>query len=105
MSAVMLKKNAVSDLQQLRGKKACFPVFDGYGKIKYYSNLKILVGYIFCKVLFQILVWNSFLLALKLENIVRYPNNETVKHFFKESCAILSSDKNVIMECDFDGKV
>lgn len=52
MSAVMLKKNAVSDLQQLRGKKACFPVFDGYGKIKYYSNLKILISYIFYNLLF-----------------------------------------------------
>lgn len=32
MSAVMLKKNVVDDLRHLRGKKACFPSFDGYGK-------------------------------------------------------------------------
>lgn len=36
----MLKKNVVSDLQQLRGKKACFPVFDGYGNLKN-NNLTI----------------------------------------------------------------
>lgn len=34
MSAVMLTKNVVSDLRQLRGKKACFPLYDGYGKTK-----------------------------------------------------------------------
>lgn len=34
MSAVMLTKNVVADLQQLRGKKACFPIFDGYGMTK-----------------------------------------------------------------------
>lgn len=37
MSAVMLKKNVVGDLQQLRGKKACFPIFDGYGMTTNYS--------------------------------------------------------------------
>jgi len=31
MSAVMLTKNAVDNLEQLREKKACFPMFDGYG--------------------------------------------------------------------------
>lgn len=30
----MLTKNVVNDLQDLRGKKACFPIFDGYGKTK-----------------------------------------------------------------------
>lgn len=34
MSAVMLKKNAAGDLEQLRDKKACFPLYDGYGKTK-----------------------------------------------------------------------
>lgn len=66
MSAVMLKKNAVSDLRQLRGKKACFPVFDGYGKIKYYSNLKILISYIFYKYLTFI---SNFSLEFILTNI------------------------------------
>lgn len=39
MSAVMLKKNAVHDFRQLRGKKACFPTFDGYGNKIYQSYL------------------------------------------------------------------
>jgi len=30
----MLTKNVVGDLQQLKGKKACFPLYDGYGKTK-----------------------------------------------------------------------
>lgn len=30
----MLTKNVVGDLPQLRGTKACFPLFDGYGKKK-----------------------------------------------------------------------
>lgn len=77
MSAVMLTKNVVGDLQQLKGKKACFPLYDGY-------------------------VWNSFLITLKLENIELFPNNDTMKNFFKESCAILSSNQNAITECDFD---
>ncbi|XP_060834228.1 transferrin-like isoform X1 [Rhopalosiphum padi] len=77
MSAVMLTKNVAGDLQQLKGKKACFPSYDGY-------------------------VWNSFLITLKLENIELFPNNNTIKNFFKESCAILSSNQNVIAECDFD---
>ncbi|VVC35460.1 Hypothetical protein CINCED_3A020998 [Cinara cedri] len=77
MSAVMLKKNAVSDIQELRGKIACFPIFDGYA-------------------------WNSFLLTLKLQNIDLFPNNKTIERFFKKSCAILSSDQSSIPECDFD---
>lgn len=32
----MLKKKVVSDFQQLRGKKACFPLFDGYGNKIYH---------------------------------------------------------------------
>lgn len=35
----MLSKNIVNDLQELRGKKACFPIFDGYGKSKNHLNL------------------------------------------------------------------
>lgn len=38
MSAVMLKKNVVDDIRHLRGKKACFPLFDGYGKTKVSIN-------------------------------------------------------------------
>jgi len=34
MSAVMLRKNIAGNLKQLRDKKACFPLYDGYGKIK-----------------------------------------------------------------------
>lgn len=38
-SAVMFKKNAVNNIQQLRDKTACFPIFDGFGKMKNYFNL------------------------------------------------------------------
>lgn len=51
------------------------------------------------------IVWNALLLTMKLENIESSPNNGTIKHFFKQSCAILSSDKNAIPECEFDGEV
>lgn len=34
MSAVMLRKNIAGDLQQLKDKKACFPLYDGYGITK-----------------------------------------------------------------------
>lgn len=107
MSAVMLKKNAVDDLRHLRGKKACFPLFDGYGEINYtYFSFQTLRNTCFNNYqLCNILVWNSFLLTLKLENIEMHPNNETVKNFFEQSCAILSSDQNSIKECDFDGKI
>lgn len=54
MSAVMLTKNVVGDLQQLKGKKACFPLYDGYGKTKkiikllfkqYYFLIKMYTSY------------------------------------------------------------
>lgn len=48
-------------------------------------------------------MWNSFLLTLKLENIEVSINNQTIKNFFGESCAVSSSDQNAIAECDFDG--
>jgi len=39
----MLTKNVVGDLQQLKGKKACIPLYDGYG------NTKLFKQYIFFK--------------------------------------------------------
>lgn len=30
----MLANNVVDDIERLRGKKACFPLFDGYGKCR-----------------------------------------------------------------------
>lgn len=107
MSAVMLAKHVVDDIEQLRGKKACFPLFDGYGNIENYLNLRAISLSTKINQNVCCLVWNSFLSTLKLENIERTPTNGTIKSFFgdKNICAILSSDQNSIPECDFDGKV
>ncbi|XP_050421210.1 transferrin-like [Adelges cooleyi] len=77
VSAVMLKKKAVKSLEQLRGKIGCFPLFDGF-------------------------VWNSFLITSKLEKLDLSPNNSTIKHFFSNSCAIISSDQNAVPSCQYD---
>ncbi|XP_050544987.1 transferrin-like isoform X2 [Daktulosphaira vitifoliae] len=77
VSAVMLKKKFVKHFEQLKGKIGCFPSFDGFA-------------------------WNSFLMTAKLHKLELFPNNDTIKHFFSNSCAIISTDHNSIPTCEFD---
>lgn len=70
MSAVMLTKNVAGDLQQLKGKKACFPSYDGYGKTKKIIKL-LFKQYYFLKKIFYIFL-NSFktILFYKKSNLL-----------------------------------